>query len=166
MIKKLTTREVYKTLQEQGYDIAQNKIEGWANAGVNIQDKSLLTKMYEPAGKFSDKIRNEKVDAILNLIKDVEADPKKANKGFKEYIINTPSDNKNITLKNIMAGVNKGTSTELNEALGKENIEKLNKLFGKYSEDSENVFSQYIPIAQKKPNNLYNTGIYKLRASL
>ena len=161
--KTLTSRDILKGLKAQGFDIQQNKIEGWLKSGINIQDKNLLNKVNITKGKYSENIRGEKVDAILSLINQLENDPSLTKKGFKEYSINVPSEQRDINMKNIMAGLNKGTSKSLIEDLGKENVEKLNSLIGAPDEVVESVFDQYMPISPKRINNLYNTGVYKLK---
>ena len=161
---KMTSRALYKELQGLGFNISQNRINEWARSGKNFQDQNLIAKL-DASGSIPNEVRNQKVEAVKKLIKDLEDPTSGVDKGqgFKAYTIEIPYENTKINMKNLMANLNRDDSMLLTEAIGKENIQKLNTLMSKPEGEIANIFTQYIPITGKKIDNEYATGLKKLK---
>tara|TARA_R100000231_G_scaffold13592_5_gene15112 strand:- start:689 stop:5203 length:4515 start_codon:yes stop_codon:yes gene_type:complete len=159
---KMTSRALYKDLKDLGFNISQNRINEWARSGKNFQDQNLIAKV-DASGSIPNEVRNQKVEAVNKLIKDLESGNIDKGQGFKAYTVEIPYENTKINMKNLMANLNRDDSMLLTEAIGKENINKLNMLMSKPEGEIANIFTQYIPITGKKIDNEYATGLKKLK---
>jgi len=153
----MTSNEISSDLKELGFNVEPTAIKKWVLKGTNVKDKSIVSKFKDV--NFDDMIRDQKVQAIKDLIADLKANPEKQGKGFANYTYTIPYNNQIKQVKDITA--RKSSRPNFVKALGDDLYNELISLTIRKGEGKTyELYRSYFDPANKR---IYQSPILEKR---
>ena len=153
----VTATQIANDLKKSGFNIEPSNIKKWIGIGTNVRDKSVIPKFKDV--NFDDMIRDQKVQAVKDLVADLKANPEKQGKGIMNYTYTIPYQDQTKKVTDIFS--KKKNRPSLTEELGEDLTNELRSLTIKKSEGK--TYQLYTSYFDQSNKRIYQSPILEKR---